>query len=88
MEIITVENLLKSFDGLGGVLKGISFTLNEGEVLSIIGPSGSGKSTLLRCLTQLEPVDGGGQSMCVERPWSHQARKELLPTQTSKHLGL
>ena len=63
MEIITVENLQKSFDGLG-VLKGISFTLNEGEVLSIIGPSGSGKSTLLRCLTQLEPVDGGTINVC------------------------
>lgn len=65
MEIITVENLQKSFDGLG-VLKGISFTLNEGEVLSIIGPSGSGKSTLLRCLTQLEPVDGGTINVCGE----------------------
>ncbi|MGH0054376.1 MAG: amino acid ABC transporter ATP-binding protein [Sphaerochaetaceae bacterium] len=63
MQIITVENLQKSFDGLG-VLKGISFTLNKGEVLSIIGPSGSGKSTLLRCLTQLEPVDGGAITIC------------------------
>ena len=58
MEIVSVTNLKKEFDGLG-VLKGISFSLNKGEVLSIIGPSGSGKSTLLRCLTQLEPVDGG-----------------------------
>jgi polar amino acid transport system ATP-binding protein len=58
MEIVSVTNLEKEFDGLG-VLKGISFSLNKGEVLSIIGPSGSGKSTLLRCLTQLEPVDGG-----------------------------
>ncbi len=58
MEILSVRNLQKAFDGLG-ILKGISFTLNKGEVLSIIGPSGSGKSTLLRCLTQLEPVDGG-----------------------------
>ncbi len=63
MKIINVENLEKSFDGLG-VLKGISFTLNEGEVLSIIGPSGSGKSTLLRCLTQLEKVDGGKIEVC------------------------
>lgn len=58
MEIVSVTDLKKEFDGLG-VLKGISFSLNKGEVLSIIGPSGSGKSTLLRCLTQLEPVDGG-----------------------------
>ncbi|MGE4585007.1 MAG: amino acid ABC transporter ATP-binding protein [Sphaerochaeta sp.] len=63
MEMIRVENLTKAFDGLG-VLKGISFTLNKGEVLSIIGPSGSGKSTLLRCLTQLEPIDGGSIVVC------------------------
>lgn len=63
MGIITVENVTKNFDELG-VLKGISFTLNEGEVLSIIGPSGSGKSTLLRCLTQLERIDSGRIEVC------------------------
>lgn len=63
MSIITVENVTKNFDELG-VLRGISFTLNEGEVLSIIGPSGSGKSTLLRCLTQLERIDGGRIEVC------------------------
>ncbi|MFA5448680.1 MAG: amino acid ABC transporter ATP-binding protein [Sphaerochaeta sp.] len=63
MSIISVENVCKNFDELG-VLKGISFTLNEGEVLSIIGPSGSGKSTLLRCLTQLERIDGGSIEVC------------------------
>ncbi|MDX9915427.1 MAG: amino acid ABC transporter ATP-binding protein [Sphaerochaeta sp.] len=63
MSIITVENVVKSFDALG-VLRGISFTLNEGEVLSIIGPSGSGKSTLLRCLTQLERIDSGRIEVC------------------------
>ena len=63
MEIISIQNLTKSFGELE-VLKGISFTLNKGEVLSIIGPSGSGKSTLLRCLTQLEQVDGGTITVC------------------------
>lgn len=63
MDIISVENLEKSFDGLG-VLKGISFTLQKGEVLSIIGPSGSGKSTMLRCINQLEPIDGGSITVC------------------------
>ena len=57
-EIIKVEHLKKSFGQLG-VLKDISFSLHQGEVLGIIGPSGSGKSTLLRCICQLETVTGG-----------------------------
>ena len=56
--ILKVEHVKKSFGNLN-VLKDISFELNAGEVLSIIGPSGSGKSTLLRCITQLETVNGG-----------------------------
>ena len=56
--ILKVSHLKKSF-GDNHVLKDISFDLNEGEVLSIIGPSGSGKSTLLRCITQLETLDAG-----------------------------
>ena len=57
-EIIRVSNVSKSFGGLP-VLRDISFAVNRGEVVSIIGPSGSGKSTLLRCVTLLETVDGG-----------------------------
>lgn len=63
MEMIRVRDVRKEFGELG-VLKGISFSLHEGEVLSIIGPSGSGKSTLLRCLTQLEQIDGGSIEVC------------------------
>ena len=58
MAILEVENLKKSFDALD-VLKGISFSLNKGEALSIIGSSGSGKTTLLRCLNFLTAPDGG-----------------------------
>ena len=56
--LLKVENLHKSFDGLE-VLRGISFELNKGETLVIIGPSGSGKSTLLRCINHLSPPDKG-----------------------------
>ena len=58
MEIIRVTDLSKSFGQLE-VLKNISFTVNQGEVVAVIGPSGSGKSTLLRCITHLETVNGG-----------------------------
>ena len=61
-EMIKLENLSKSFAGLE-VIKNISFTLSEGEVLSIIGPSGSGKSTMLRIITQLERADNGTLSV-------------------------
>jgi polar amino acid transport system ATP-binding protein len=56
--ILKVENLSKSFAELR-VLEDISFSVEKGEVIAIIGPSGSGKSTLLRCVTHLEKVDAG-----------------------------
>jgi len=62
-EILNVQNLSKSFGSLQ-VLKDISFTVNKGDVLGIIGPSGSGKSTLLRTICQLERVTGGSISVC------------------------
>lgn len=55
---VEVRHLSKSFGSLS-VLKDISLTLAEGEVVSVIGPSGSGKSTLARCICNLESVDGG-----------------------------
>ena len=58
MSILDVKNITKSF-GSTEVLKGISFTLEKGEVLAIIGSSGSGKTTLLRCMNYLEIPDGG-----------------------------
>lgn len=58
MSILTVDNLQKSF-GETKVLDGISFTMEKGEVLSMIGSSGSGKTTLLRCLNFLERPDSG-----------------------------
>src|SRR5690625_1629533 len=58
MLMIRVTNLRKSFNDQV-VLKNISFGINKGEVVAIIGPSGSGKSTLLRCLNFLETPDFG-----------------------------
>ena len=56
--MINVKNLSKSFQGLS-VLKDINVTINQGDVVCVIGPSGSGKSTFLRCLNMLEKPDGG-----------------------------
>ena len=58
MKLLEMNHIRKSF-GDTEVLKDISFSVEEGEVISIIGPSGSGKSTLLRCATLLEQMDGG-----------------------------
>ena len=58
MTILEVENLTKSF-GATEVLSNVSFSLNEGESLAIIGASGSGKTTLLRCLNLLERPSSG-----------------------------
>ena len=63
MAMLEVKNLSKSFDKLE-VLKDISFNVEKGEVVAIIGPSGSGKSTLLRCINQLERADGGVINVC------------------------
>lgn len=66
-EIIKVENLKKTFNDNLEILKGISFSVKKGEVLSIIGPSGSGKSTLLRCISQLEDVTDGTITICRKK---------------------
>lgn len=57
-EIVKVENLIKKYKETTAV-NNISFTVNKGEVLVIIGSSGSGKSTVLRCMNQLEEINGG-----------------------------
>lgn len=72
MKLLEMNNIKKSF-GDNHVLKDISISVEEGEVVSIIGPSGSGKSTLLRCATFLETIDGGnirymGQDAAVDTP--------------------
>lgn len=62
-KMISIENVKKSFNDLQ-VLKNVTFTVNRGDVVAVIGSSGSGKSTLLRCLIDLERVSGG--SIAIE----------------------
>ena len=63
MNLLEVKNIKKNFGELE-VLKDISMSVEESEVISILGPSGSGKSTFLRCMTMLETIDGGSMTYC------------------------
>lgn len=76
MALLEVNNIEKCF-GKVDVLKGISFTLDEGKVISVIGSSGSGKTTLLRCITGLETADEGKISV-GDRVTFDSERKEKL----------
>ena len=66
MPILEIENLQKSFDGQK-VLRGISLSLEKGDVVALIGPSGNGKTTLLRCINFLETPDGGSITVNGEK---------------------
>ena len=56
--MLEIKNLKKSF-GSRQILNGVSFTVNDGQILCIVGPSGAGKTTLLRCITGLASADSG-----------------------------
>ena len=58
MAMLEIRNIHKAFDGLG-VLKGVSLSVEKGDVVAILGKSGSGKTTLLRCINFLETADDG-----------------------------
>ena len=72
--LLQIDHIRKAFDGVE-VLKDISLSVREGEVVSVIGPSGSGKSTLLRCATMLETMDGGSLSYLGEQAAYEEERK-------------
>ena len=85
MPILQVNNLKKSF-GKTQVLKGVSFSLEKGQVLAIIGSSGSGKTTLLRCLNFLETPDTG--EIWVEERQLLASRTETDIRRNRLHFGL
>lgn len=90
MSILEVKDLKKNF-GKTEVLKGIGFSLEKGEVLSIIGSSGSGKTTLLRCLNFLEFADEGTISVSGKVIYDGNAPKKLKENEIRNnrlHFGL
>lgn len=90
MPVLEVKNIEKKFGKLS-VLKGISFSLEKHEVLSIIGSSGSGKTTLLRCLNFLETPDSGSIVVDGNEIWNAENLKNLSESQIRQnrlHFGL
>lgn len=63
MSIVVLDNVKKSF-GAVTVLHGVSFSVEKGQVMALIGASGSGKSTALRCIDRLEQIDSGRIEVC------------------------
>ena len=90
MSVLEISNIRKNF-GKTEVLKGISFTLEKGEVLSIIGSSGSGKTTLLRCLNFLEFAEKGTISVNGSVIFDGDSTKKMTDSEirsTRLHFGL
>ena len=90
MAFLEVNNIKKSF-GKNEILKGISFDLQKGEVLSIIGSSGSGKTTLLRCINFLEFAEEGTVKVNGEVIYNGETDKKLKEKDLRKkrlHFGL
>lgn len=90
--LLQIDHMSKNFDGVE-VIKDISLSVEEGEVVSIIGPSGSGKSTLLRCATMLEKMDGGILTYLDESAaWEEGGKCVYAPKaklkEIHKHFGL
>jgi polar amino acid transport system ATP-binding protein len=85
-----VDKLRKSFDSLE-VLKGISFSMEQGETLSVIGPSGGGKTTLLRCMNFLEMPDSGLITVNGDVLYSSESDNTLTESEIRRnrlHFGL
>lgn len=87
MNLLEMNHIKKEFGG-NQVLKDISLSVKEGEVLSIIGPSGSGKSTLLRCACMLEEMDEGEVIYLGEKTaWVENGKYMTLEKENRKRLS-
>lgn len=76
--MLEIKDVHKSFGKLE-VLKGVSLTVNKGDVVVIVGPSGSGKTTLFRCINFLEQADSGNLEFDdIKTPLNHAAKKTIL----------
>ena len=84
--VLEVKALSKSFAD-NNVLNNISFSLENGKVMSVIGSSGSGKTTLLRCITGLETADSGQITVCGEKVFDSE-RKTKLTREQKRHYQL
>ncbi len=83
MAILEIRNLTKTF-GKTQVLKGVNFSMEEGEVVSIIGSSGSGKTTLLRCVNFLESADSGQIYLDYELFFDGKSEKKVSSAELRK----
>ena len=84
MAILEVKNLCKRF-GKTQVLRGVSFSMEKGEVVAIIGSSGSGKTTLLRCINFLDEADKGEISVDGETVFDGGSAKKMSNAQLRKN---
>ena len=78
MSLLEMKHIKKEFGGLP-VIRDISFSVEQGEILAIIGSSGSGKSTLLRCATLLENIEGGEILYMGKKAAWMENRKPMFP---------
>ncbi len=87
MEMLRLENISKRF-GKNEVLKSVSLTVEQGEIIAILGSSGSGKSTLLRCINGLEEIDKGKVIIEGDVYFNKDEKHKRLTTKEKRAIGI